>query len=127
MPFKFELVSPEKLLLSGDADQVVVPGAEGDFAVMPGHAPMLSTLRPGILEVTLAGGKTARMFVSGGFAEADATSLTVLAQQAVDVAAAGRDWAASEIVATEAALASAADDDARYNASAALAALRSLS
>jgi F-type H+-transporting ATPase subunit epsilon len=126
MPFKFELVSPEKLLLSAEAEHAVVPGAEGDFQIMPGHAPMLSTLRPGILTVKLADGRDARMFVSGGFAEADATSLTVLAQQAVNVAEAGAGWAAGEIAAAEKTLAAATDDDAQFNANAALAALRSV-
>jgi F-type H+-transporting ATPase subunit epsilon len=126
MPFKFELVSPEKLLLSGDADQVVVPGVEGDFAVLPGHAPMLSTLRPGMLQVMLTGGKQARIFVRGGFADVSATSMTVLAQQAIDIDSVAKDWVANEIGAMEAALPTMADDDERYNAHSALQALRAL-
>ena len=63
--FPFELVSPEKQLVSGEATQVVVPGAEGQFTVLANHAPFLSTLKPGILEVTMADGGTDRIFVRG--------------------------------------------------------------
>ncbi len=82
--FNFELVTPERLLLSAAAEQVVVPGSEGDFAVLAGHAPVISTLRPGVLEITLAQGKQ-RIFVKKGVAEADPERLTVLAQIAVAV------------------------------------------
>ncbi len=80
--FNFELVTPERLLLSGEAEQVVVPGAEGDFAVLAGHAPVVSTLRPGILEITLTDGRR-RVFIKKGVAEADPQRLTILAQTAV--------------------------------------------
>ena len=69
--FHFELVSPEKLLFSGEVDQVDVPGAEGDFGVLAGHAPLVATLRPGILTVHRAGGAQ-RIVVLGGFAEVSA-------------------------------------------------------
>ena len=82
--FQFDLVSPEKLLLSGDVDQVDVPGSEGDFGVLAGHAPFVTTLRPGILVVHRAGGAL-RVVVSGGFAEVSAAGLTVLADVAVPV------------------------------------------
>ena len=82
--FNFELVTPERLLLSGAAEQVVVPGAEGDFAVLAGHAPVISTLRPGIVDITMADGKK-RIFVKKGVAEADPERLTILAQTAVAV------------------------------------------
>lgn len=84
--FKFELVSPERLLLSGDATQVVVPGSEGAFAILPGHAPVMSTLKPGVLEVTMQGEAEARIFVRGGFAEGGPEALTVLAEQAIPMA-----------------------------------------
>jgi len=84
--FGFELVSPEKLLLSVQAEQVVVPGAAGDFGVLPGHAPVISTLRNGIIEVTGADGKVERIFVAGGFVEVANDKLTVLAEEAVPVA-----------------------------------------
>ena len=79
--FHFELVSPEKLLFSGDVEQVDVPGAEGDFGVLAGHAPFVSTLRPGILTVHGAGGEQ-KIVVLGGFAEVSAEGLTVLVELA---------------------------------------------
>jgi F-type H+-transporting ATPase subunit epsilon len=77
----FELVSPEKLVFSGEVEQVDVPGAEGDFGVLAGHAPLVTTLRPGILTVHGAGGAQ-RIVVLGGFAEVSAQGLTVLADVA---------------------------------------------
>src|ERR1035441_667522 len=79
--FHFELVSPEKLLFSGEVEQVDVPGAEGDFGVLEGHAPFVSTLRPGILTVHGSGGEQ-KIVVLGGFAEVSAEGLTVLADVA---------------------------------------------
>jgi F-type H+-transporting ATPase subunit epsilon len=80
--FQFDLVSPEKLLFSGEVTQVDVPGSEGDFGVLAGHAPMVTTLRPGILVVYRDGGEL-RVVVNGGFAEVSPTALTVLADMAV--------------------------------------------
>ena len=82
--FHFELVSPDKLLFSGEVDQVDVPGSEGDFGVLAGHAPMVSMLRPGILTVT-TGGEKRHIVVLGGFAEAGPDRLTVLADMASGV------------------------------------------
>src|ERR1039457_2871998 len=79
--FHFDLVSPEKLLFSGDVEQVDVPGAEGDFGVLANHAPFVATLRPGILTVHGAGGEQ-KIVVLGGFAEVSAEGLTVLADVA---------------------------------------------
>jgi F-type H+-transporting ATPase subunit epsilon len=79
--FHFDLVSPEKLLFSGEVEQVDVPGADGDFGVLAGHAPMVATLRPGILTVHGAGGAQ-KIVVLGGFAEVSAQGLTVLADVA---------------------------------------------
>jgi len=81
MALHFELVSPEKLVFSGDVEQVDVPGAEGDFGVLEGHAPYVTTLRPGILTVHGSGGAQ-RIVVLGGFAEISADGLTVLADVA---------------------------------------------
>ncbi|MGI9383596.1 MAG: F0F1 ATP synthase subunit epsilon [Methyloligellaceae bacterium] len=111
--FKFELVSPERLLFSDDAEQVVVPGSEGDFAVLPAHAPVLSTLRPGLLDVTLPGGTERRIFVRGGFAEVGPDSLTVLAQQAVDLDELDAAQLAQEIENAEEDVADAKDDATR--------------
>jgi F-type H+-transporting ATPase subunit epsilon len=80
--FQFDLVSPEKLLFSEAVDQVDVPGSEGDFGVLAGHAPLVSTLRPGILTVYRGGGSF-KVVVNGGFAEVNPEGLTVLADMAV--------------------------------------------
>jgi F-type H+-transporting ATPase subunit epsilon len=81
----FELVSPERLLMSDDVDAVEIPGTEGDMGILPGHAPVLSTLRPGVITVT-RGGKDERIFVRGGFAEVNPQGLTVLAEVAIPIA-----------------------------------------
>jgi F-type H+-transporting ATPase subunit epsilon len=83
--FKFELVSPERLLVSGEVEQVLVPGAEGDMTVLAHHAPLLTTLRPGLLDIGLSGGEHQRYFIRGGFAEVGPSGLTVLAETAIDL------------------------------------------
>jgi F-type H+-transporting ATPase subunit epsilon len=83
-PFQFELVSPERLLMSEAVDQVVVPGSEGQFTVMKGHAPFMTTLRPGVIDI-VRGSNTMRVFVRGGFADASAAGLTILAELAIPV------------------------------------------
>jgi F-type H+-transporting ATPase subunit epsilon len=112
--------------MSENVEQVVVPGSEGDFTVLIGHAPVLSTLRPGVLEVKLPGGKARRLYVKAGFAEVDPESLTVLAQQAIDVDEIDPAWLAQAIKDAEEDLADAPTDTARLNANAALAHLRAL-
>ena len=82
---KFELVSPEKLLMSAEVKSVVVPGSEGDFGVFADHAPVLSTMRPGVVDITEADGTNQRIFVRGGFAEVNPKGLTVLAEQATNM------------------------------------------
>jgi len=82
--FHFDLVSPEKLLFSGEVDQVDVPGTEGDFGVLAGHAPVVAVIRPGILTVT-AGGTQQKIIVLGGLAEVSEKGLTVLADVATSV------------------------------------------
>jgi F-type H+-transporting ATPase subunit epsilon len=94
--FHFELVSPEKLVFSGEVDQVDVPGAEGDFGVLAGHAPFVTTLKPGILTVHGAGGEQ-RMVVLGGFAEVSADGLTILAEVAESVEKMDRETIAARI------------------------------
>ncbi|MDO9458994.1 MAG: F0F1 ATP synthase subunit epsilon [Alphaproteobacteria bacterium] len=81
----FELVSPERLLLSAQVDMVVVPGTEGEFGVLAGHAPLVSTLRPGVISVHDEKA-IQRIFVRGGFAEVTPDGLTVLAEEAIDLA-----------------------------------------
>ena len=84
-PFKFELVSPEKLLFSGNVEQVLVPGAEGDMTIMAKHSPLITTLRPGLLEIDFPDGKRQRFFARGGFAEVIPAGFTVLAERAIDL------------------------------------------
>jgi F-type H+-transporting ATPase subunit epsilon len=82
--FPFELVSPEKLLISEDVQHVVVPGVEGEFGVLAHHAPFMSTLRPGIVQVyKTEGGAPERLFVRGGFADVNPKGLTILADEAI--------------------------------------------
>ena len=81
--FKFELVSPEKLLVSGDAEIVSVPGSEGDMGVMANHSPVMTSLRPGMVTAKMSDGGEQSFFVRGGFADITPTSLTVLAEFAV--------------------------------------------
>ncbi|MEM9278863.1 MAG: F0F1 ATP synthase subunit epsilon [Pseudomonadota bacterium] len=83
--FAFELVSPEALVLSGDASEVVVPGTEGYFTVLANHAPFMSTVKPGVVDVKMADGEVSRIFVRGGFADVSATGFTLLAEQAVSL------------------------------------------
>jgi F-type H+-transporting ATPase subunit epsilon len=123
---KFELVTLERMALSQDATQVVVPGLEGDFTVLPGHAPVISALRPGVVDVTLPDASKARIFVKGGFAEVNPQHLTVLAERARDVEAMDAGTIAAELAVAEADLAAAADDTARLTATAALTQLRGL-
>ncbi|MCX7307428.1 MAG: F0F1 ATP synthase subunit epsilon [Afipia sp.] len=83
--FHFDLVSPEKLAYSGEVDQVDVPGVEGDFGVLAGHAPVVAVIRPGILTITV-GGKHEKIIVLGGLAEVSEKGLTVLADTASSMA-----------------------------------------
>lgn len=83
MALAFELVSPEALVLSGDAQQVVVPGTEGYFTVMADHAPMMSTIKSGVIGVTMGDGSSKDLYVRGGFADVSPSGLTILAEQAI--------------------------------------------
>jgi F-type H+-transporting ATPase subunit epsilon len=123
---KIELVSPERVLMSVDADQVVVPGDDGDFTVLAGHAPVISTLLPGVLDVT-AGSVRKRLFVKSGFAEVDPTRLTVLAEKAFDVEELSAAKIAEELKVAEAELAAAKDDAAKRTADTLVSKLKQLS
>jgi F-type H+-transporting ATPase subunit epsilon len=83
--FPFELVSPERLIFSGAVTEVIVPGTEGEFGILAGHAPFVSTLKPGILTIK-GDGAPRKLFVRGGFAEANPQGLTVLAETAIPLA-----------------------------------------
>ncbi len=87
MALRFELVSPERLLRSGDVHMVVVPGTDGDFGVLQGHAPFMSTIRPGAIAVYADNASSApeRIFIDGGFAEVNDKGLTILAEGAIPV------------------------------------------
>lgn len=84
--FQFELVSPERQLLSKEVAEVVVPGAEGEFGVLKNHSPFMSTIKPGFLKARLENGDVVEYFVSGGFADVATTGLTVLAEEAIPAA-----------------------------------------
>jgi F-type H+-transporting ATPase subunit epsilon len=97
-PFQFELVSPERLLMSEQVVQVVVPGSEGYFTVLKGHAPFMSTLKPGVVDVTRSGGGAEmRIFVRGGFADVNVDGLTILAEQAIPLAEVDANMLAQEV------------------------------
>lgn len=85
--FPFELVSPEKLLISEEVQHVVVPGADGEFGVLAHHAPLMSTLKPGVVKVYRTdGGEPEKLFVRGGFADVNPKGLTILADEAIPLA-----------------------------------------
>lgn len=113
---EFELVSPERLLLSEAVEMVVVPGAEGEFGVLPLHAPTISTLRPGVIRVYEKGAVSERIFVAGGFAEVTPTRCTVLADQAVPVAEIDRAAAEDGLKTAREELADAKSDEERAGA-----------
>ena len=94
--FSFELVSPDKLVFRGAVDDVLVPGSEGDFQVLADHAPVMTTIRPGILAFS-EGGKHTRLFVRGGFADVSSTGLIVLAETTIPVDELSADRIAGEI------------------------------
>jgi F-type H+-transporting ATPase subunit epsilon len=102
--FHFDLVSPEKLAFSGDVDQVDVPGVEGDFGVLAGHAPVVAAIRPGILTV-MSGGTKQKIIVLGGIAEVSDKGLTVLADVATSISELDRAEFAETITDMEAKLA----------------------
>jgi F-type H+-transporting ATPase subunit epsilon len=123
--FHFELVSPERLVFAGEVSQVDVPGEEGDFGVLAGHAPYIATLKPGVLTIYGDGGPQ-RIVVQGGFAEVGPTGLTVLAEQAVPAAEIDATMIAQAIKDTEEDLADADNDVSRDKARARLEQLNTL-
>ncbi len=117
---EFELVAPEELLFSEPVELVVVPGAEGDFGVLPGHSPLISTLRTGVIAVYENDAVNRRIFVSGGFAEVTPERCTVLADEAVALETADRASIEERVKADREAV-DAADDADKDNAVSALA------
>jgi F-type H+-transporting ATPase subunit epsilon len=123
-PFPFELVSPERLLLSESVLSVVVPGAEGEFTVLKDHAPFMATVKPGCVVVTLVGGGVQKFFVRGGFADVNGSGLTILAEQAIPVESLSAEVIATEIRNAEEDVADARDDATRIVAQTKLAQLQ---
>ena len=112
----FELVSPDRLVMSVAAAMVVIPGTEGDFGVLAGHQPVVSGLRPGVIEIHDEGAAPERVFVRGGFAEVTNEACVVLAEEAVPVAELDRATLEARIRDTEEDLADATTDDERHHA-----------
>lgn len=102
MPTQLEIVSPDKLLLSQPVDMAVIPAAEGDMGVLPGHAPMIVLLQGGTIVLHEGGRPTARLYVSGGFAEITAERCTVLADEAIPVAEVSRAMGEARLAEAEA-------------------------
>ena len=123
---QFDLVSPERLLLSEDVDMVTLPGSEGDFGVLPGHAPVLSILKTGVVEVKGVSEALSRLFVRGGFAEVNGDKVTVLAEEATALAELNLEELDQNIRNTEEDLAAAKSDEDRERASASLTYLKLL-
>ncbi|HTZ35587.1 MAG TPA: ATP synthase F1 subunit epsilon [Stellaceae bacterium] len=111
---QFELVTPERLVLSNEVEMVVVPGTEGNFGVLPGHAPLISTIRPGMIEIYETRPTVSqRIFVVSGIAEVTPERCTVLAEEAIDPAAIDRAAAEAELQTIEGNLPSLRDQVAR--------------
>jgi len=112
-PLKFDLVSPERLLVSEEVESVVVPGGQGYFTVFARHAPIMSTLKPGQIEMKGLSGAVRRFFVRGGFADVTPAGLTILADQAIPLEDLDAATLAQEIQNAEEDLADAADNELR--------------
>ncbi len=123
---QFDLVSPEQLLMSQDVDSVVVPGADGDFTVLARHAPLMSTVRPGVIDVKGEGIEHPRIFVRGGFAEVTPDGLTILAEEAIPLDQVDTAKLDQRIQDLEEDVADAKDDEARLRAADELAHMRQI-
>ena len=111
MPTLLEIVSPDRLLLSQPVDMAVIPAAEGDMGVLPGHAPMIVLLQGGTITLHEGGRSTSRLYVSGGFAEVTPERCTVLADEAIPVAEVSRAAAEARLSEADAAYAAADKTD----------------
>jgi F-type H+-transporting ATPase subunit epsilon len=116
--FKFELVSPERLLVSEDVESVVIPGAEGEMTVMAEHAPVMTTVKPGVVTVKPASGSEERYVVFGGFADILPSGCTLLAESATHVNDIDRDEIQRRIQEAKEDVADAKDDETRTKAEA---------
>ncbi len=109
--FNFELVSPEQLLMSAMASQVVIPASEGEMTVLPDHAPTMTTIRPGVVTVKMTDGKDERFVVFGGFADILPTGCTLLAESVVPFAEFNKAVLEKRVETTTIALAAAQDEE----------------
>ena len=121
----FEMVSPERLLLSEEVTSVTVPGTDGDFTVFAAHAPVLSTMRPGVVDVQKASGEE-RIFVRGGFAEVNPAGLIILAEEAIAMADLNKEALAQQIQNAQEDVDDASDDEKKRLAQEALDHLKQL-
>jgi F-type H+-transporting ATPase subunit epsilon len=126
MALHFELVSPARLLYSGDVDAVSIPGTEGEMTILPAHAPVLATLKPGVVRVAKGGAAEERIFVRGGFAEVNPKGLTVLAETAIPMAELNAAALAQQIRNAEEDVADAKTDEARRKAAESLEHLKAI-
>jgi F-type H+-transporting ATPase subunit epsilon len=124
--FKFELVSPQRLVISAHVREVIVPGSEGDFTVLPSHAPVVAMLRPGILRIPGVEGDLDQIYVRGGIADVSPGGLTILAEQAVPLADFHSGMIEQEITNAENALTNAQSEGAKRRATDTLERLKSL-
>jgi F-type H+-transporting ATPase subunit epsilon len=111
--FHFELVSPEKLVFSGEVEAVAVPGTEGEFTVLKDHAPLIAMMKPGVVVIEEAPAKKLRLFVPGGFAEVAPSGLTILADKALPLAELDAATLDAEVGNVEEEIAGAKGDEAR--------------
>lgn len=109
-PLHFDLVSPARLLMSEQVEHVVVPGAEGYFTVLRHHAPFMTTLKPGVVEIKELSGTVRKIYVRGGFADVNADGLTILAEEAFPIAEVDAALLAQQIRDAEEDLADAGDE-----------------
>ena len=114
--FTFELVSPERLLFSGEVESVVVPSSEGEMTVMAGHAPVMAVLKPGVVAVSEGKGAVRRLFVRGGFADVGPDGLTILAEVALPMEELDAETLAQHVRDAEEDVADATSDEARQAA-----------
>lgn len=124
--FRFELVSPERRLVSARVGEAIIPGQEGDFTALPNHAPFIAQLRPGILRLPSLDGREARYYLRGGFAEVTPDETVVLAEYALPMEDLTADRLRDEIAVAEQAYADAIDDEARWRATDIVERLKSL-
>ena len=115
-PITFDLVSPERLLLSTEAEMVTVPGSDGYMGVLKGHEPVITTLRPGMIDVKGMDGSDTRFFIRGGFADVSADKITVLAEEAIPMSEMDLAILDQRIKDAEEILAAAQSDAARHRA-----------